>query len=55
MTTIMFMGRSGRRLDYHYLLWNFDCDNLGAEHYRNLQTLDAGLIPGYDDKEDGED
>ena len=55
MTTVMFLGRSGRRLDYHFLLWDFNCDDLSKDYYRDLQTLDAGLIPGYDDKEDNED
>lgn len=55
MTTVMFLGRKERSLDYHFLLWDFDCDRLNAEEYRDLLTIDAGHIPGYDDKEDGED
>ena len=51
----MFLGRQQRSLDYHFLLWDFDCDHLGADYYRNLVTIDNGQIPGYDDKEDGED
>lgn len=55
MTSVMFLSRSGRSVDFHFLLWDFDCDKLTAEDYRVLQTIDAGQIPGYDDKEDGED
>lgn len=55
MTTVMFLSRSGRSLDYHFLLWDFDCDSLDRDQYRALMTIDAGHIPGYDDKEDGED
>jgi len=54
MTTVMFQGRSGRRLDYHFMLWDFNCDELSAAEYKKLTTMDAGLIPGFDDKEDGE-
>lgn len=55
MTTVMFLSRNGREIDYHFLLWDFDCDRLSNEEYRDLQTIDAGHIPGHDDKEDGED
>lgn len=53
MTTVMFLSRSGRRLDYHFLLWDFDTESMESNEYRDLLTLDAGHIPGYDDKEDG--
>ena len=56
LTTIMFLGRSGRRLDFHFILWDFDLQtHLKEDAYRELITLDNGLIPGYDDKEDAED
>lgn len=55
MTTVMFLGREGRKLDYQFLLWDFDCDNVPEEQYRKLLTLDKGHIPGYDDKEDEAD
>lgn len=55
MTTVMFLARHERSLDFHFLLWDFDCDRLSADEYRDLLTIDAGHIPGYDDKEDGED
>lgn len=55
MTTVMFLARNGRRLDYHFLLWDFDCESLDKDKYRDLQTIDAGQIPGHDDKEDDED
>jgi len=55
MTTVMFLSRNGRSIDFHFLLWDFDTDSLDASVYRDLQTIDAGQIPGYDDKEDGED
>jgi len=51
----MFLSRNGKELDYHFLLWDFDTDKLSKEEYRDLLTIDAGHIPGYDDKEDGED
>jgi hypothetical protein len=53
----MMQSRLGRRLDFHFILWDFDLSEkfLPVEKYRDLQTLDAGHIPGYDDKEDGED
>ena len=53
MTTVMFLARNGRRLDYHFLLWDFDCETqISQNEYRDLQTIDKGHIPGYDDKED---
>lgn len=57
LTTVMLLARSGRRVDFHFILWDFDLSKeyLPEEKYRELQTLDAGHIPGYDDKEDGED
>lgn len=56
MTTIMFLGRLGRRLDFHFILWDFDLTTkLPEATYRDLLTLDNGQIPGYDDKEDAED
>lgn len=58
MTTVMFLSRNGKELDYHFLLWDFDTENesvLGANEYRDLLTIDAGHIPGHDDKEDAED
>ena len=55
MTTVMFLSRNGREIDYHFLLWDFDCDTIGPDAYRDLQTIDAGQIPGFDDKEDGDD
>jgi len=57
MTTVMFLARNGRRLDYHFLLWDFNCesDAVSNSMYRDLQTIDAGHIPGYDDKEDDGD
>jgi hypothetical protein len=56
MTTVMFLARNGRRLDYHFLLWDFDTvTKLKESEYRDLKTIDAGLIPGYDDKEDDKD
>lgn len=42
MTTIMFLSRNGRELDYHFLLWDFDTDSIGADAYRDLTTIDAG-------------
>lgn len=53
MSTVMFLGRSGRRLDYHFLLWDFDTEHMDATEYRELVTLNEGKVPGYDDKEDG--
>lgn len=56
LTTIMFLGRSGRRIDFHFILWDFDLTTkLKEDQYRDLLTLDNGQIPGYDDKEDAED
>lgn len=56
LTTIMFLGRLGRRLDFHFILWDFDLTTkLSEATYRDLLTLDNGQIPGYDDKEDAED
>lgn len=55
MTTVLFLGRNGRDLDYHYLLWDFDTERLTDQEWRDLMTLDAGKIPGHDDKADGED
>jgi len=42
MTTIMFLSRNGRELDYHFLLWDFDTESIGADAYRDLTTIDAG-------------
>lgn len=51
MTTVMFMDRTMRKLDYHFLLWDFDCNRLPEEEFRNLKLLNEGKIPGYDEEE----
>ena len=51
MTTVMFMDRTQRKLDYHFLLWDFDCQRIPEAEFRALKLLNEGKIPGYDEEE----
>jgi hypothetical protein len=51
MTTVMFLSRNRRELDYHFMLWDFDTEGQ-EELNKQLQMIDAGKIPGHDNEND---
>lgn len=54
LTTVMFLDRTLRKLDYHFLLWDFDCERAPEQEFRNLKLLNEGKIPGYDEEDEKE-
>lgn len=49
LTTVMFLDRSHKTLDYNFLLWKFDTSKLD---HRTLQRLDGQQAPESKPEED---